>query len=88
MSKIDYQHIMQFQRQVEEERLFINLILMMIMVIFLEHGLVYLIDNEALISKASKKNAACVLTGPVIINAPNLILKVPIGMLGSSSSKV
>ena len=42
---------------------------------FLEHGLVFLIDNGSLDFEGIKKNAACVLTGPVILNAPNLILK-------------
>ena len=77
MSKIDYQHIMQFQRQVEEGEVIYKPDHDDDNGYFLEHGVVYLIDKEALIPKASKKNAACVLTGPVILKAPNLFLKVP-----------
>ncbi len=87
MSQIDYQHIMQFQRQVEEGEIIYKPDPEDDNGYFLEHGVVYLIDKEALISKASKKNAACVLTGPVILNAPNLILNVPLGCWAVAAQK-
>ena len=87
MSKIDYQHIMQYQRQVEEGEVIYQPDPDDDNGYFLEHGVVYLIDNEALISKASKKSAACILTGPVILNAPNLILKVPLGCWAVAGQK-
>ena len=87
MSKIDYQHIMQYQRQVEEGEVIYQPDPNDDNGYFLEHGVVYLIDNESLITKASKKNAACVLTGPVILNAPNLILKVPLGCWAVAGQK-
>lgn len=86
MSKIDYQHLMQYQRQVEEGEVIYHPDPDDDNGYFLEHGIAYLVDDEALISKASKK-AACALKGPVILNAPNLILKVPLGCWAVAGQK-
>ena len=87
MTKIDYQHIMQYQRQVDEGEVIYQPDPDDDNGYFLEHGLVYLIDNETLLPKASKKNAACILSGPVILNAPNLLLKVPLGCWAIAAQK-
>ena len=86
MSKIDYQHLMQYQRQVEEGEVIYHPDPDDDNGYFLEHGIAYLVDDEALISKASKK-ATCALKGPVILNAPNLILKVPVGCWAVAGQK-
>lgn len=86
MSKIDYQHLMQYQRQVEEGEVIYHPDPDDDNGYFLEHGIAYLVDDEALISKASKK-AACTLKGPVILNVPNLILKVPLGCWAVAGQK-
>ena len=87
MTKLDYQHIMQYQRQIDEGEVIYQPDPDDNNGYFLEHGLVYLIDNETLLPKASKKNAACILSGPVILNAPNLLLKVPLGCWAIAAQK-
>ena len=77
---------MQYQRQVEEGEVIYQPDPDDDNGYFLEHGFAYLLDDEALISKASKK-AACTLKGPVILNAPNLILKVPLGCWAVAGQK-
>ncbi len=64
MSQIDYQHIMQFQRQVEEGEVIYKPDPEDDNGYFLEHGVVYLIDKEALISKASKKKCGLCINRP------------------------
>ncbi|MBT5573912.1 MAG: hypothetical protein HOI17_08370 [Alphaproteobacteria bacterium] len=86
MSQMDFMHLMQFQRQVDADEIIYQPDPEDNNGYFLEHGTVYLIDDEALISKASK-NAACTLTGPVILNAPNLILNVQLGCWAIAAEK-
>ena len=85
MSQIDYQHIMQFQRQVEEGEVIYKPDPEDDNGYFLEHGGLP-VDKEALIRKHQKKIGLCI-NRPRNPNAPNLILKVP-WAVGSGSSKV